>query len=120
MPYPMRIGRMDQPITLQSPTESKDSVGAVTVTWANASTRPNEMAEYVMPTGGTEQFSAEAVTAKVAPIFRIWYRADVQPKWRVLWTPFGGSQLTLQVQAVIPTIDVAGMRCVFLHCGYLQ
>lgn len=117
MAYAMRTGRMDQPLVLQPLSESKDSDGAVTQSWSAGNV--SVMAEIMPPPSGTEQFAAAAVTARIGPTFRIWYRADVQAKWRALWTPPGGSQVTMEILSVVPVFGV-GARCVLLQCGYMQ
>lgn len=66
----MRAGRLDRLITIQAATETKDSFGAVTQTWADeASVWAN-----VKPLKGEEYTASDAVNARRITVFIIRHR----------------------------------------------
>lgn len=56
----------------------------------------------VVSRGGGEQQQAQKVGSIVSYDAEIVYRADVTPKMRVLWTPYLGTQKTLEILTVAP------------------
>lgn len=94
------IGRMRDRVTIQQKTTTTDtqlgrsvSWGTLATVWANV--RP-------WPRAGGETIRAQAITAQMDYEVEIRYRADVTPTMRVLWTPYDGSQKTLEIFEATP------------------
>lgn len=77
----MRAGAMRHRITLQSKSETRDTMGGAVITWTD------EITIYAAaePLQGREYFSAEQVQSEVEVRFRIRYFSRLRPEWRVLW-----------------------------------
>jgi SPP1 family predicted phage head-tail adaptor len=96
----VQSGRLRHRVTIQSATETRDAVGAVTKTWATLAS----VWASVEPLGGREFFSASQVQSDVTTRIRIRYRADVTEKMRVVHVADSASSLTnyYDITAVIP------------------
>lgn len=104
----VRIGRMDERVTLQRRVETPDGSGGVTRAWADLSVAPVVWA-HVGPRGGRENMNEGRIEATYAVVFTIWNRADVDETCRVLWrgAPYNirgvlrasGAEATLSVEA---------------------
>lgn len=95
-----RIGEMKERVTIQQKTTVTDTQLGRSVTWSDvetvwASVRP-------WPRAGGENIRAQAITAQMDYEIEIRYRADVTPTMRALWTPYDGSQKTLEVFEATP------------------
>jgi SPP1 family predicted phage head-tail adaptor len=113
MPLATRIGSMREVLTLQSNIEQTSSgTGRRTPNWQTYATVP---AEYLQPSGGTEQFAQTAVVAELGPRFRIRYRDDVRAKHRALWRG-----QTLQILAPPVPVTTVGNRFLLLQTGLTQ
>jgi len=77
----LRAGRLKKKITIQQPTETKDSAGALQTSW---STFAIVWAE-VTPQTGREFRTAQQVNAEITIVFRIRYLKSVTPKMRISW-----------------------------------
>jgi SPP1 family predicted phage head-tail adaptor len=77
------IGALDRRITLEQPTETRDSYGEAVPVWAELAT---VFAEYE-PLQGREQVEAQGINADLSARFRIRYRPDVVPttKMRIVY-----------------------------------
>ena len=95
----MRAGEMRDRVTIQQNTPSTNSQGGRTASWSTLAT---VWALVAAVAGGGEGLQAEAVTASLRYDVTIRYRADVTPKMRLSWTPYGGSAKTLQIVNVAP------------------
>lgn len=113
-PLSSRIGAMRERLQLQRSAQTKGSDGFSTTTSDGFSTYATVAAEYIEQPTGVEAFEAAAVTAELPIEFRIWYRADVEPKHRALWK---GQRL--EIAAVIPVMNV-GPRFLRLRCSLTQ
>ncbi len=92
----VRAGLLDQRVTLEQPSESRDpQYGTMTKTWVAVAT----VWAAVEPQSGREYLSNEEPGAELALRVRVRYSSQVagcSPKWRVKW----GGRL-LQINAVI-------------------
>ena len=112
-----------------SSTLTTPSTGAITATFARDAlggpkptyTTVDTVAAEAVPIRALERLQAAAIQAETAYRFRIYARADVTAKWRVLWTPGfpAGSPLhTLQIHGVIPDGD--GRRFMLIECSEVR
>lgn len=101
-----QIGELCDRVTIEQPSASANSQSSAgTVTWSTLAT---VWASVVAAGAGGEAMRAAAVTAVHAYDVVIRYRADVTPKMRLSWMPYGASAAkTLQILGVQP---VAGRR----------
>jgi len=76
----VRIGKLDQVITLQSPSVTNVS-GSVTETYSTVAT----VWGHVITKHGQEAMESARVNAKETIRLMIRYRTDVTNKWRVSW-----------------------------------
>lgn len=77
----LAAGVLDRRITLQRPTDTQDSAGAVLQTWATVTTVWAE----IRPATAREFIAGAQETAEQRAVFRIRWRADVTVAWRVLY-----------------------------------
>jgi len=77
----MRIGKLDQQITLQSLVETNDE-GSLTQAWSTQAT----VYAHVKTQSGAEAFEAARVNARETIRVMIRYRTDVTTKWRMQWS----------------------------------
>jgi SPP1 family predicted phage head-tail adaptor len=77
----MQAGYLDQRITLQARSASRDAMGGEVVTWADVAT----VWAAAEPLRGREYFAAQQVQAETQIRFRIRYRAGIVLTMRVLW-----------------------------------
>jgi SPP1 family predicted phage head-tail adaptor len=97
--------RMTERITLQERTGGVDVLGQAQESWSTVA----EVWAQAQPLRGREYFSAGQMQAAVDVRFRIRFRDDVLPTWRVLWRS--------QPHDVVSVIDVEGAReCSELMC----
>ncbi len=96
----MQSGRFRHRVTIEYATETRDSVGGVTQTWAEL----DQVWASVEPIQGREFFSASQVQSDVSTRIRIRYRADVTEKMRVVHVADSASSLTnyYDITAVLP------------------
>lgn len=73
--------RLPHRITIQSPAESRDSTGAVLVTWANFAT----VWASIEPVSGREYFAASQVQSSTDARIRIRYLSGVNQRMRVVY-----------------------------------
>ena len=94
------LGRLFERITIEQSTPSTNTQGGQTLTWSTLA----QVWAAVRPLRGAarEQLQAQKVGAIIAHEVEILYRADVTPKMRIAWTPYGGSAKTLEVHGVYP------------------
>lgn len=90
----MRIGKLDQRVTIQVPTTVAGAMGGHTNTWANLGTAPSVWA-LVEIDGGGESAEGEKTVARAQFRVTIRHRADVTAKHRLTW----GSRF-LQIKSV--------------------
>lgn len=90
----MRIGKLDQRVTIQEPTEVRDASGGFTLTWANIGTAPTVWAA-VEPSSAGETREGEKATARASYSVRMRYRADITAKIRLSWRG-----RTLQIEGI--------------------
>jgi len=77
----VRAGRYRERITIQTPTETRDSLGQAIPSWGTYATRYAEVA----PFSGSERYQADTVNAEIIYEVRMRYAAGVTPKMRVLY-----------------------------------
>jgi SPP1 family predicted phage head-tail adaptor len=79
----MRAGQLDQRITFQSPTVTRDSFGAEVVTWGDVRT----VWANIQPFQGREYLEARATTQTLTHRIRLRYQPGlaIHPTWRVLY-----------------------------------
>lgn len=92
----MNPGDLRRRITIQQPSETKDSEGIVTVTWVDLAT----VWAAVEPLQGREFLSAQAVTSEPITRIRIRYQAGIKPSMRAVY----GTRI-YDIQYVIDTGD---------------
>jgi SPP1 family predicted phage head-tail adaptor len=93
----MRIGPLDQRLTIQTPTyASSTQSGQGVASWSTLAT----VWGAVRAMSGTETLSAGSVTSGVTYEIEVRFRSDVTPKMRVQWTPYSGSAKTFEIHAV--------------------
>lgn len=93
----MRAGTLRHRVTIQSRTETQNSFGETTWTWADWKTVWAE----VVPVGGREFFAAKEVQAQEMIRIRIRYQAGITQKHRVKWTD-GETDRYFAIESVIP------------------
>lgn len=91
-------GDLRHRIELQAPGTAVDGLGQAVETWT---TQANVWAA-AEPLRGREFFAAGQAQAQVDVRFRINWRADVLPSWRVLWRG--------QAYTISAAIDTGGQR----------
>ena len=75
----MKAGSLRHRITLQQPTESRDSFQEMVTTWTDVATVPA-----AIDWGSGRRFlEAKQLNAEVEGIVLIRYRSDIQPEWRI-------------------------------------
>lgn len=77
----MKAGKLDQLITLQSKSVTRDAMGGEVVTWV---TQNEVWAEY-QPLSGREYFAAKIEQAESVIRFKIRRGTSVTTAWRLLW-----------------------------------
>lgn len=107
----MQAGRLRHRITLQSSTESKDSFGGASKTWAAVGT----VWAAVEPLSGREYFDARQQEASVDTRITVRWRDGVEPKMRVLWTDPSDTAHVYDIVSVIT--DYTHMRQYVLMCA---
>ena len=80
----MRVGRMDQRITLQRCTETADGIGGSTSAWANLQRDPSPWA-FVSAKAGGENLNEGRINAAYTVAFTVYNRADLSEKDRIIW-----------------------------------
>lgn len=78
------IGRLDQRVTLQSPTRTADAAGGFTAAWGNLTSTPVVWAR-VEPKSGSESMSDDRMNAASMYQFTIRNRSDVDERMRIVW-----------------------------------
>jgi len=76
----MDAGRMRHRVSIQQVTETKDTYGATTRTWATIAT----VWAAIEPIAGREYFYAQQVQSNVSHRVTIRHRAGVTPKMRIM------------------------------------
>ena len=76
----MQIGKLDQWVTIASPTVT-NTLGSVTETYANIAT----VRARVISEKGTEAFESARVNAREKIRVQMRYRTDITNKWRLTW-----------------------------------
>ena len=110
--YRQRIGQMRERLMILTPTETKDTQGGQTVTWATLATVSGEL----IPRTASERLSVAAVQAQIDHRFRVRARTDVTEKMRVRWTPsWGGAVREFEISGVVPYRD--GRTYMDVDCG---
>lgn len=102
----MGAGRLDQRVTLQEPTNTRDAQGSVSTTWADVAT----VWAAVEDLAGREYFAAAETQAEVSSRIIIRTRDGVAPTMRAVC----GSR-TWDIQAVIRPagrMDMMHLMCV--------
>lgn len=92
----VKIGAMDERVTLRQYVETLNDYGEQTLTWSNLATVWAAV-EYPK-TGSEERVSSAQPTAFQTLFFRIRYRSDVEPKMRV---QYGSDELDIISVSVI-------------------
>ncbi len=108
------LGALRESLTIQQPSEAADSQGGAAVTAAGATVATVMGAVIATAGSGAEYLQGNAVRSHVPYIIELVYRADITPGMRVLWTPYLGSQKTLQILAVSPVggrVDRLVLEC---------
>lgn len=77
----MKAGKMDQRITLQAKSVTRDAMGGEVVTWV---TQTEVMAEYE-PLTGREYFASKIEQGEATIRFKIRRGTSVTTAWRLLW-----------------------------------
>jgi SPP1 family predicted phage head-tail adaptor len=80
----MRSGLMRHIISIQEPTETKDSIGGLSVTWANVSGLSSVPAA-IWSLRGNERIEALKTEYQEIRRIRIRYRSGITTKMRVYW-----------------------------------
>lgn len=81
----MNAGKMRHRITFKVKTVTgRDAFGGETVTWGNVGTTPTVWAE-ALPLRGKEFMAARQLSDELSVKFRVRYRSDVIPEWRIEW-----------------------------------
>lgn len=78
----MRAGRLRHRLELQRAVETRNEYGEVVLTWSTVATVWGS----VEPLQGREYQLAKQTQAETMTRFRIRYRSDVRPSWRVAWS----------------------------------
>lgn len=74
-------GQLNESVTVQSKTVTRDAYGAEAITWTTVATMP-AAAE---PISGREYLAMRAAQADISIRFRLRYRAGISPAMRVRW-----------------------------------
>ena len=85
----MKAGELRHRVTLQSPTETLNSINEVVPTWTDVAT----VWAAVEPNTGTWVFQAKQANSNVKGRVRMRYRSDIQSNWRI---KFGSRYLTIE------------------------
>ena len=75
----MNVGALNQFITIESVTETRDSMGGLVQTWATFI----EAWASIEPTTGREFFKSGMISAQITHAIKIRYRSGVVPKMRM-------------------------------------
>jgi SPP1 family predicted phage head-tail adaptor len=78
------IGKMDQRITLQRPTETPDGIGGTVRGWADLAANPRPWAN-VIAKAGRESMVEGRTNATYIVLFTIWNRSDLSELNRIVW-----------------------------------
>jgi SPP1 family predicted phage head-tail adaptor len=108
----MRVGALDQRLTIQTPTYAASqqssqgvaSFATLATVWGAAKAL-----------AGAEALESGAVVGTSTYEFEVRQRSDVTPKMRVVWTPYGGSARTFEIHGV--TFGDRRADRMTLHCG---
>lgn len=104
-------GQLRERVVLTQMVQSTDSQGGHPMTPTTLAT----VWARVTPASSREQLAAQAVSSSVDYTVEIQYRTDVTPTMRVLWTPYLGTQKSLQINNVTASAgrpDRLDLRCV--------
>lgn len=93
----MKAGQLRHRVTLQTATETQNTFGELTRTWATLATVWGS----VEPLTGREFMDGRLVEAEISTRIRIRRRSDVTEANRVVWSEPGGTAHTFEVVAVI-------------------
>lgn len=74
----MQAGRLSTPVTIQAPSESRNGIGDVVVTWSDFATVWCEFTNIV----GRERFAAYQEQGQIVAVLRTRFRDDITPKMR--------------------------------------
>jgi SPP1 family predicted phage head-tail adaptor len=75
----MRAGQLRHRITIEQPTQAKNSIGEVVLTWSTFST----VWAAIEPAAGSTYYAANQLDARVDGRVRIRYRSDLLPTMRI-------------------------------------
>lgn len=75
----MRAGELDRRVTIEQPTETRDSYGEPVTTWSELATVWASREDM----RGQERFTAQQVHSELTTVFRMRYRDDVTTKMRL-------------------------------------
>jgi SPP1 family predicted phage head-tail adaptor len=78
------IGKMDQRITLQRPTETPDGLGGTVRSWADLAANPRPWAN-VIAKAGRESMVEGRTNATYIVLFTIYNRSDLSELNRIVW-----------------------------------
>lgn len=107
------LGTLQDRVTIQSQSVTTDSHGGQIVTWGDLATVWARVSPW--ETQQDETVRLEKVTATNRYRIELRYRGDVTPTMRLLWTPYLGSQKTLNIYGVVPAAR-EGRRLLRLDC----
>ncbi len=94
----MRLGRLNQRVTIQQQGSTLDDIGANVASWSDLAT----VWAQAQPIRGREYFASGGEQQVADVRFRIRYRADITPNMRVRWRGV--------LHDIVDVIDVDGMR----------
>jgi SPP1 family predicted phage head-tail adaptor len=77
----MRAGALDQRVTIQSKTATRDAYGAEVITWSDVATVWME----AEPLSGREYIAMRQTQSDVTTRFRCRYRAGITTAMRLVW-----------------------------------
>jgi SPP1 family predicted phage head-tail adaptor len=77
----MQAGRLASPITIQSPSESRNGIGDVLVTWSDLAVVWCEFTNIV----GRERFATFQEQGQIVAVARTRFRDDITPKMRAIF-----------------------------------
>jgi SPP1 family predicted phage head-tail adaptor len=106
----MKAGDLWTRVTIEEPTETRDSIGQVGITWATLCTRWAN----VMPLDDTESLKVRAIRETATHIVRLRYIPDLTLKHRITWR---GKTLNIvsvldkeaqQVETVVKCLEQSG------------
>lgn len=89
----MQAGKLDQRVTIQQKSTSRNSIGEEVVTWVDLASVWAE----AIPVRGNEFFAAAQMQQAVDVRFRIRQRADITGAMRMIW-----KTLPYDIVAIIP------------------